>query len=127
MGQKIQSQYIPLIMAELLSKQSENLSDIVDKLPILHKRRVAVSAPDNIKFKAISSLLDEIRSTHDNVTDIDGIGISFGIESWVLIRASNTGPKIRITIEAESADQAEELEKKYQKLLEKKLMEYDSS
>ncbi|MCK5345700.1 MAG: phosphoglucomutase, partial [Candidatus Heimdallarchaeota archaeon] len=57
----------------------------------------------------------------------DGIGIAFGVESWVLIRASNTGPKIRITIEAESANQADELLVKYQKLLEDKLQEITSA
>ena len=108
---------IPLILAELLSKQEEKLSVMVDKLPILHKRRIAVSAPDNIKFDAISSLLHDVRESHTDVTDIDGIGISFGVESWVLIRASNTGPKIRITIEAESANRADDLQIKYQKLL----------
>ena len=59
------------------------------------------------------------------VNDIDGIGISFGTESWVLIRASNTGPKIRVIVEADSGSRAEELltifhgklEEKLQKLL----------
>ncbi|MHA1976996.1 MAG: hypothetical protein ACW98I_08870 [Candidatus Hodarchaeales archaeon] len=117
---------IPLIMAEMLSSQTEKLSEMVDQLPTLYKRRIAIPAPDTVKFKAISSLLSDIKVTHNDVTDIDGIGISFGVESWVLIRASNTGPKIRVTVEAESATKAEELQMKYQKLLEEKLQEINS-
>jgi len=112
---------IPLIMAELLSAQDVKLSELVDQLPTLYKRRVAVPTPDEIKFIAILNLLEDIKASHKNVTDIDGIGISFGLESWVLIRASNTGPKIRITVEAESAVRADELLIKYKKLLEEKL------
>ena len=118
---------IPLILAEMLSTQNTPLSELVDQLPLLHKRRVAVPAPDNIKFNAVASLLQDIKASHNSVTDIDGIGIAFGVESWVLIRASNTGPKIRITIEAESANQADELLVKYQKLLEDKLQEITSA
>ncbi|MHA2109305.1 MAG: hypothetical protein ACW99R_16485 [Candidatus Hodarchaeales archaeon] len=112
---------IPMIMAELLSAQKVKLSELVDQLPTLYKRRVAVPAPDKVKFKAISSLLKDIKSSYKDVTDIDGIGISFGLESWVLIRASNTGPKIRITVEAESAKKADELQVQFQQLLEEKL------
>lgn len=100
---------IPLVVAEMLSSQNEPLSSLVTQLPILHKRKAAIPASDNIKFLAISSMLEKMKKTYDSVTDIDGIGISFGKESWVLIRASNTGPKIRITVESDSQEQLDEL------------------
>ena len=115
---------IPLILAEMLSANEEPLSSFVDEIPILHKKKVSVPAPDNIKFTAISELLNEIKVEYpEQVTDIDGIGISFGTESWVLIRASNTGPKIRITVEADSQSRTEELYDKFQTILVKKLKE----
>ncbi|MCK4847535.1 MAG: hypothetical protein KAT16_00760 [Candidatus Heimdallarchaeota archaeon] len=115
---------VPLIIAEMLADSDEPLSTLVDQIPTLNKRKIAVPAPDNIKFNAISELLKEIKSEYpDQVNDIDGIGISFGTESWVLIRASNTGPKIRVTVEADSESRAEELLTTFQNKLEDKLKE----
>ena len=114
---------IPLKLAEILSKQDRVLSELVNELPTLNKRKVAVSCPDRVKFKVISELLSSLRSKYDNINPIDGIGIPIGKESWVLIRASNTGPKIRITVEAETDTQASDLLSKFQSHLEVKINE----
>jgi len=116
---------IPLKLAEILSAQSITLAEIVDELPILYKRKIAVKCPDEIKFEVIAELLDMFRTRYKEITDIDGVGISFGTESWVLIRASNTGPKIRITIEAESDKQVDELLSNFRKSLEDKIDELE--
>ncbi len=113
----------PLKLAEILSRAELSLSAIVDELPILNKRRVAVKCPDTIKFHVITRLLEKFRSRFDNINDIDGIGISFGTESWVLIRASNTGPKIRITTEADSGEKADELISDFQQVLNETITE----
>ena len=115
---------VPLIVAEMLAGNNEPLSTLVDQIPTLNKRKIAVPAPDNIKFNAIAELLKEIQGEYPGqVNDIDGIGISFGTESWVLMRASNTGPKIRVIVEADSESRAEELLSLFQNKLEDKLKE----
>jgi len=116
---------VPLIVAEMLSVNDEPLSALVDQIPTLNKRKIAIPAPDNIKFNAIAELLEETRIEYsDQVNDIDGIGISFGTESWVLIRASNTGPKIRVIVEADSESRADELLTLFQNKLEDKLKKF---
>ncbi len=115
---------IPLKLAEILSRQDQPLSEIVDGLPRLNKRRLAVACPDKVKFQVISELLNTLRSEYDNINPIDGIGVPIGKESWVLIRASNTGPKIRITVEAETETQAAELLSKFQNKLEAKIIDF---
>ena len=114
---------IPLKLAEILSNQNLTLSTLVDELPTLHKRRIAVSCPDRVKFKVISELLSSLQLSYDNINPIDGIGIPIGKESWVLIRASNTGPKIRITVEAETETRANDLLSEFQGHLETKITE----
>lgn len=112
---------IPLKLAEILSKQDKSLSELVDELPTLHKQKIAVECPDNIKFKVISELLDSLQSKYDNINPIDGIGVPIGKESWVLIRASNTGPKIRIIVEAETDTQAKDLLSEFKNHLTEKI------
>jgi len=114
---------IPLKLAEILSNQDQSLSTLVNELPSLHKRKIAVSCPDKLKFKVITELLKSLESEYDNINTIDGIGIPIGKESWVLIRASNTGPKIRITIEAETEIKADDLLSEFQGHLEAKINE----
>ncbi|MFW9905948.1 MAG: hypothetical protein ACFFFH_16620 [Candidatus Thorarchaeota archaeon] len=114
---------IPLKLAEILSNLDQTLSALVDELPTLHKRKIAVSCHDKSKFKVISELLTELESIYDNINSIDGIGIPIGKESWVLIRASNTSPKIRITVEAETESQVDNLLSEFQGRLEAKISE----
>ena len=110
-------------MAEILSKQERALSELVDELPTLNKLKIAISCPDRVKFKVISELLSSLQSKYDNINPIDGIGVPIGKGSWVLIRASNTGPKIRITVEAETETQAKDLLSEFQSHLEAKINE----
>ena len=114
---------IPLKLAEILSKQERALSELVDELPTLNKLKIAISCPDRVKFKVISELLSSLKSKYDNINPIDGIGVPIGKGSWVLIRASNTGPKIRITVEAETETQAKDLLSEFQSHLEAKINE----
>jgi phosphomannomutase len=114
---------IPLKLAEILSNQEYALSTLVDELPTLHKRKIAVPCSDKSKFKVISELLADLEFSYDNINSIDGIGIPIGKESWVLIRASNTGPKIRITVEAETESQVEDLLSEFQGYLTAKISE----
>lgn len=110
---------IPLKLAEILSNQNNPLSKLVDEIPSLNKRKIAIETPDAIKFEVITQLLNRLSKQYSKLTSIDGIGISIGEDSWVLIRASNTSPKIRITVEAESKSKAEDLLLKFKEELER--------
>ncbi|MCW3133348.1 MAG: hypothetical protein N2V78_03350 [Methanophagales archaeon] len=44
---------------------------------------------------------------------MDGIRISLEEEGWVLIRASNTSPLIRVTVEGATEETREKLMKKF--------------
>lgn len=112
---------IPLMLAEVLSSQDNTLSSIVNQLPKLSTRRVAVPTPDLIKFDVINNLLRNMRAEYSNINDIDGIGITLDEDSWVLIRASNTSPKIRIIAEGQSEDQVERILQSFKSRLEEEI------
>ena len=59
-----------------------------------------IDCPDQIKFEVINHLKNEISSKYDDVNTLDGIRVNTD-EGWVLIRASNTSPIIRLTVEAD--------------------------
>ena len=54
---------------------------------------------------------------YNNVNITDGVRIDFD-KGWVLIRASNTEPLIRLTIEADNKKEFEKLKEDFSKILE---------
>ncbi|MHA2224893.1 MAG: hypothetical protein ACXAC8_06800 [Candidatus Hodarchaeales archaeon] len=116
---------IPLKLAEVLSQQDKPLSFLVDELPQLIKRKIAIFCSDKTKFNVISELLSDLLKQYRNINSIDGIGIPIGEESWVLIRASNTSPKIRVVVEGETETQVDGLLSKFQRLTEDKIKEHE--
>ena len=99
---------MPLKMADVLADTDKKLSEIIDELPKFHKHRENIKCPDEIKFEVMRTLEERLTAEFGNVELTDGIRIVIGNGSeqqgWVLIRASNTEPLIRITCEARSKE-----------------------
>ena len=101
--------YVALKVAEILSRREEKLSEIVDSVPkyprISGKR---YECPDEIKFKLVENLAEEFKMMGYKTLTIDGVKV-IEDEGWFLIRASNTQPLIRLTVEARSEESLNEL------------------
>jgi phosphomannomutase/phosphoglucomutase len=102
--------YAALKMTELLSNSEERLSAISDSIP--HYPRVpetAVDCADNMKFEVIRELQKKFKTMDfERIVDIDGIK-AFTKDGWVLVRASNTMPQIKVNSEARDLDTAKKL------------------
>lgn len=94
-------------MVELLSSSDRKLSELIAELPQYTNRLVEFEVPDRIKFKVIDRLAESLRKMGD-VIAIDGVKLMTG-NGWLIIRASNTGPKIKMVCEAKSKKRLEEL------------------
>ncbi|MFH1630654.1 MAG: hypothetical protein ABIA21_00315 [Candidatus Aenigmatarchaeota archaeon] len=102
----------------LLSGQDDKLSKIINQIPILPFARINFICADNKKFGIIDVLKKRFTQEYDTkqINDMDGIRIDFP-NGWVLIRASNTEPKIRLTIEAENEKEFDIIKNKFTKIL----------
>jgi len=75
---------------------SNRLSEMVNRIPECQVIRGAL----NVDRRLMSDITARLKSLNpSNIDDTDGIKLSFA-GSWVLIRASGTEPKVRITAEA---------------------------
>ncbi|MCK5593938.1 MAG: hypothetical protein KAI18_01715, partial [Candidatus Aenigmarchaeota archaeon] len=110
---------IPLKIAEILSRGEKKLSDIVSEFPLYPKKRVSVDCSDDIKFEVIDRLKKKLseRYEKDKVNILDGVRVDFD-DGWILVRASNTAPIIRITSEAVNEKIRDELSDRYKKIVE---------
>jgi phosphomannomutase len=90
-----------LLVMQQITEDGRKLSEII-KENTLYARGDEV----NIKVADIDAKLDLVRQTYgDNILDeIDGITVEF-TDWWFNIRASNTEPLLRVTVEAANEDQ----------------------
>ena len=96
-------------MAEILSKSDEKLSEMVASLPqypsVYEKN---FECADNLKFAFIEKLRSRFKEYGIKTLDIDGVKL-IEEDGWVILRASNTEPVIRISAEARTEEKLEEL------------------
>lgn len=92
-----------LYVASVVSQLDQPLSDVVADLPMYSRSRSSFTVADQDKFEVVRRLQDRWVQEYDNVNMTDGARVDLD-EGWVLVRASNTSPKVRVTIESESSD-----------------------
>jgi len=112
---------VSLYLAVILSKSETSLSDQIDEIPNYPFRRLKFECSDDTKFKVIDYLQKELSKNHNNITNVDGIRIEF-LHGWILIRASNTSPLIRLSIEGQDDYHLHKMQEKFSKILEEAIL-----
>ena len=102
----------PLKIAEILNREKQKLSTLVEKIPIYPISKAEIDCEDQYKFQVVENLKQSLTAEYNDVNTLDGVRINLE-NGWVLIRASNTSPIIRMTIEADSEEIIEELTVKF--------------
>ncbi|MDE1857060.1 MAG: HAD-IA family hydrolase [Candidatus Micrarchaeota archaeon] len=102
--------FAALKMGEVVSSTGKSLSQLVDEFPIYPAVPIEeVYCPDELKFKVVENIKPKFRSSgFDKIVDIDGIK-AFKGDGWVLVRASNTMPQVKVNSEARTKEEAKEL------------------
>jgi len=95
-------------LIEICSKLEEPLSKFFNKLPTYCSAETSINCPDSIKFTVVNDILKALKAKYEKIDTIDGVKV-YTNEGWFLIRASNTQPLIRITVEARDKNSLEKL------------------
>jgi len=98
----------PLKIAEILNREKQKLSTLVEEIPIYPIAKAEIDCEDQHKFDVVKNLKQNLISEYGDVNTLDGVRINLD-NGWVLIRPSNTSPIIRMTIEADSKEIMDEL------------------
>ncbi len=105
-----------IYMTEIISKMGQKLSEVVKELPTRLFKRLEIECSDELKFQVMNKIKEKAIETYEKTITIDGVKIVFP-DSWALIRASNTSPMLRLSIEARDQERLDELEKEMTRLI----------
>ncbi len=97
-----------LKVADMLIRSGRKFSQLVDELPKYSKVFVEVDADDKIKYAAVERAKEKLSKEGYRIVDVDGVK-AYTDDGWLLIRPSNTTPKIKMTAEAKDRKRAEQL------------------
>ncbi|MBI2971159.1 MAG: hypothetical protein HYY37_01925 [Candidatus Aenigmarchaeota archaeon] len=104
---------VSLYAACMLSARDEQLSAIVDAIPDIPFKRLEVPCKDDAeKFGIVGKLRQQLARQYKSVNTMDGVRVDFP-DGWVLIRASNTSPVIRLSIEGRTPGIIRRLESQF--------------
>lgn len=107
-----------LQIARILSEGEDKLSDLVDELASYPFEELNFSCPDQIKFQVMESIKEDFESQGLKIDLTDGVKVNYET-GWILLRPSNTSPKIRAAIEARTKKGLEELKQKAEEAFER--------
>lgn len=96
---------------KIVSDSQSTVTNLFEEFPVTFSSpEIRPDCPDDVKF----GLIDKVASffsEHYSTNTLDGVRIDFGEGAWAGIRASNTSPKISITMEAMSDQRLNEIKK----------------
>ena len=115
---------LPLVLTLALDKFQRPFSALVDEIKMPLKKRFDLKCADNIKFKVVDELAKELKNYDGEFSDLDGVALATD-KGRILIRVSNTSPKVRVTIESTDKQNFVDLEEQYIPLVNKKMSELE--
>ncbi len=95
------------------------LNDVTKDWPELYEFSEKVTVSDEKKFEMLERITNDIQKNFVDVNTMDGVRIDFGNGEWVIIRCSNTTPKIAIRMEFRTKENLEIQKAYFMGLLEK--------
>ncbi|MCQ5377432.1 MAG: phosphoglucosamine mutase [Candidatus Methanomethylicia archaeon] len=109
-----------IVLMGLIEEEGLAPSDIAARVPRLSLTRLKIRCEPALKGKVLEGIVPMASGAFkgSSIEATDGIRISMGDKSWVLIRPSGTEPLIRITAEARDRRSSEDLARRASAMVE---------
>lgn len=110
--------YATLRLAEILTRKGQTISELLADLPQGHSTpEIRMDCPDAVKRSVVAQVHEQLQNEDAELSDIDGVRVSYADGSWALVRASNTGPVLVLRFEAPSSERLAELRQRVEAMV----------
>ena len=103
---------LPLMLVNALEYFNLPLSKLIERYPPNIKKRYDLKCDDKYKFQRIKDVIQYLDNKDGYLNTLDGVALT-NDNGRILVRASNTSPKVRITIEALNQQNYDIIEREY--------------
>ena len=101
--------YTAVILAKVISDTGNPASSVINQFPkTFTTPELNLDVDDVSKFKMVEEFKEQMQFPDGELNTIDGVRVSIG-NSWGLMRASNTSPKLVFRFEAESKEDLDKI------------------
>ena len=109
--------YAGLRFVEILSSKDVKASSLLDGVNKYYSTpEIKIHSTEDEKYKLVEKVKDYAVEKGYKIIDIDGVRIEFE-DSWVLVRATQTGPDVSLRFEAKTKERLNELMEEIRKVI----------
>ena len=109
--------YAGLRLIEILSKNNKKTSELLDGITKYYSTpEIKIHSTEQEKYNLVEKVKEYAIKCGYDICDIDGVRIEFD-DSWMLIRATQTGPDVSLRFEAKSMERLNELQEEFKKVI----------
>ena len=110
--------YAGLRIVEILTKTNKKASELLEGVNKYYSTpEIKVHSTESEKYLLVEKVKDYALQKGYEICTIDGVRVEFE-DSWMLARATQTGPDVSLRFEAKTESRLEELKKEFRKVIE---------
>lgn len=93
------------------------IDDVIKFVSSYHQLRTKIDVESHLHDKTLAKLVQKIKSESSEIITLDGVKIIIDDSTWALVRKSNTEDIIRISVESDDLQKAQQIQKRITSLV----------
>ncbi len=103
-----------VILTKIIADLNISSAELVKKIPVTHTTpELNLNVVDEEKFNMVENFKSKMRFPKADINTIDGVRVSIG-DSWGLMRASNTSPKLVLRFEGDTEENLNQIKSMFE-------------
>lgn len=93
------------------------IDEVIKFVSNYHQLRTKIDVESHLHDKTLAKLVQKLKSEFSEIITLDGVKIIIDDDTWVLVRKSNTEDIIRISVESDNLQKAQQIQKRITSLV----------